>query len=130
MHDLQFATDMDGTLLNHHDYRFDAVLPSLANLQQLGIPVILNTNKTFAELEQWRERLNLQHPFIVENGSAVLFHPTVPDQVFKDSDKSLATVNGYQVVICGKPITELRDYLAAHVDAIDLSTCGYSRQWM
>ena len=65
------TTDMDGTLLNHDDYRWQAARPCLDILQQAGIPVILNTSKTFAEVEQWVNTLAINHPFIVENGSAI-----------------------------------------------------------
>ncbi len=63
-------TDMDGTLLDHHDYSFDAALPALERLNAAGIPVIMNTSKTYSELVVWRERLASQSPFIVENGAA------------------------------------------------------------
>ncbi|MDB4298363.1 mannosyl-3-phosphoglycerate phosphatase, partial [bacterium] len=43
------VTDLDGTLLNHDNYRADEALPILACLAQLGIPVIANTSKTRAE---------------------------------------------------------------------------------
>lgn len=126
MRDCLVATDMDGTLLNHHDYRYDAALPCLQDLQQQGIPVILNTSKTFAELEQWRDRLGIPHPFIVENGAAI-FIPRgyFTDQVIDESQLDIQSMNGYLVVVCGKPIAELRAYLAQHpVDAADLSSCS------
>ncbi len=120
------ATDMDGTLLNHHDYRFDAALPCLRALEQRGIPVILNTSKTFAELQQWRERLSIRHPFIVENGSAIF----LPAGYFNETSLAAAPVPvieiaGFQVLVCGKPIDELRSYLQQQkVEADDLSSCS------
>lgn len=50
-------TDMDGCLLNHNDYHYDAVLPTLKQLNNDAIPVILNTSKTRFELESWVMRL-------------------------------------------------------------------------
>ncbi|ADN77359.1 mannosyl-3-phosphoglycerate phosphatase family [Ferrimonas balearica DSM 9799] len=70
---LLVVTDLDGTLLDHHDYDFSAAQPALARLQRLGIPVILNTSKTAAELAPLRERLGNQAPYVVENGAALVW---------------------------------------------------------
>ena len=75
------VTDLDGTLLNHHDYSVDAALPRLKQLQQQQIPVILNTSKTFQELRKIVRDLNIPHPFIAENGSVIY----VPEHYFMDS---------------------------------------------
>lgn len=72
-------TDLDGTLLNSDTYHYDAALPTLEQLKQVGIPVIPVTSKTRAEVDAWRQQLGLRDPFIVENGSAVFLpHETVP----------------------------------------------------
>lgn len=68
---LLISTDLDGTLLNHHDYSAAAAEPMLQKLQALEVPCVLNTSKTFAELEPLRRRLGHRDPFIVENGAAV-----------------------------------------------------------
>ena len=68
---LLIYTDLDGSLLNHHDYNFDAAIPLLESLEQQGVPVIANTSKTCAELIALRKKLNNHHPFIAENGAAV-----------------------------------------------------------
>ena len=120
------ATDMDGTLLNHHDYRYDAVLPCLGELEKAGIPVILNTSKTFAELQQWRERLSIKHPFIVENGSAI-FIPTgyFDDQTLASVSLPVTRKGDFQVLVCGQPIGRLHSYLQQQlVQADDLSSCS------
>jgi len=64
-------TDLDGTLLEHETYSFDSARPALERLQRLGIPLVLTTSKTRAEVEVWRERLSNHDPFVVENGGAV-----------------------------------------------------------
>jgi mannosyl-3-phosphoglycerate phosphatase len=65
------VTDLDGTLLNHHDYSFDATLPTIDILNQRGIPVVLNTSKTFTETVTIRNELGVDDAFIVENGSCL-----------------------------------------------------------
>lgn len=66
-------TDLDGTLLDHHTYRFDAAEPLLIKLREWKIPVIANTSKTHAEWQELAERLENHDPYVVENGSAMYF---------------------------------------------------------
>lgn len=64
-------TDLDGTLLDHDSYCFDAAVPQLRKLEELGVPVIPVSSKTDAEIGQLRSALGLKTPYIVENGAAV-----------------------------------------------------------
>ncbi len=64
-------TDLDGTLLDNIYYSYDAARPALALIKNLGIPLILATSKTRAEVEVLRERFGNSDPFIVENGGAL-----------------------------------------------------------
>lgn len=66
-------TDLDGTLLDHDTYQFDAARPALALLKQLHIPLILNSSKTAAEMMAIRDEINNNDPFVVENGSAIYY---------------------------------------------------------
>ncbi len=67
---LFISTDLDGTLLDHDTYSFAAAEPMLGRLRDAGVPVILNTSKTYAELLELRQALGHEDPFIVENGAA------------------------------------------------------------
>lgn len=64
-------SDLDGTLLNHHDYSFDEASEALAYLQKEGIPLIIATSKTFREVQPLQKKLNIKCPFIVENGAGI-----------------------------------------------------------
>lgn len=64
-------TDLDGSLLDHYSYRFDAAESALQQLQKRGTPVIPATSKTRSEIQVIREALRSDHPFIVENGAAI-----------------------------------------------------------
>lgn len=68
---LAVATDLDGTLLDHHNYRFDAAGPALQTLRRLHVPVIPATSKTAAELGPLMAKLRLTGPFVAENGAVV-----------------------------------------------------------
>ncbi|MDG6774726.1 HAD-IIB family hydrolase [Thiomicrorhabdus sp. ZW0627] len=72
MRKLIIFTDLDGTLLNHHTYEYEVVKPLIERLKSAGIPVVLNSSKTLAELETWQQRLGLMPPVIAENGGVIL----------------------------------------------------------
>lgn len=73
-------TDLDGTLLNQDDYRFEAAIPALNYLQKQRIPVIPVTSKTRCEVEVLRQQIAPNDPFIVENGSGIFV--ATPDDRF------------------------------------------------
>ncbi|MCR8547226.1 HAD-IIB family hydrolase [Salipiger sp. P9] len=63
-------TDLDGTLLDHSDYSYDPARPALAALKARGIPLILASSKTAAEILPLHQELGLgDAPMIVENGA-------------------------------------------------------------
>ena len=64
-------TDLDGTLLDHETYRFDAALPALETLAARGVPLVLATSKTAAEIGPIRQALGRDVPAIVENGGGI-----------------------------------------------------------
>ena len=65
-------SDLDGTLLDHFSYRYDAAEPALALLRERSIPLILCSSKTLAELSFIGRQLQLDDPFIIENGAAIM----------------------------------------------------------
>ena len=82
---------MDGSLLDHHNYRFDAAIPTLEKLAKLNVPVIPTTSKTEAEVLALRLQLKNNHPFIIENGAAVL----IPVNYFQKAPKGCEQVGGF-----------------------------------
>jgi mannosyl-3-phosphoglycerate phosphatase len=64
-------TDLDGTLLDRNTYSFEPAQPALRQIRQKGIPFVLSSSKTRAEMEFYRRRLDNDHPFISENGGGV-----------------------------------------------------------
>ena len=64
------VTDVDGTLMDH-SYDLTPAKETIKCLQELSIPVILCTSKTAAEVKVIRNELNLNDPYIVENGAAI-----------------------------------------------------------
>ncbi|QOL26553.1 HAD-IIB family hydrolase [Thalassotalea sp. LPB0316] len=72
-------TDLDGTLLDHFSYSHEAAMPMMVKLQAANIPIIINTSKTFAEVVDIQGSLDIEAPFIVENGAAIF----LPKSQFK-----------------------------------------------
>jgi len=70
---LLIFTDLDGTLLDHDTYGWEKAKPALALCRELRVPVILVSSKTRAEMNVSRLELNLDSPFISENGGGIFF---------------------------------------------------------
>lgn len=64
-------TDLDGTLLDHESYDWRAATSALTMAAQCHVPVIPCTSKTYAECRQLVRELDLQGPFIYENGAGI-----------------------------------------------------------
>lgn len=82
-------SDLDGTLLDHHDYSTTVALSSIQKLIHYNIPLIFNSSKTFEEQRILQHDLGICAPFIFENGSGVAvpaqLSPTFgADHVFGD----------------------------------------------
>jgi mannosyl-3-phosphoglycerate phosphatase len=90
-------TDLDGTLLDHRTYSFEPARPALRRLRESGIPLIICTSKTRAEVEEIRAALGNTDPFVVENGGAVF----VPEGRLSIELRAARRDSGYLVVELG-----------------------------
>lgn len=101
-------TDLDGTLLDHRDYSFEPALPALKAIQEQGIPLILATSKTLAEVTIINRQLGNPQPAIVENGCALCFPlgRTYPFNIRKQE-----TIDEHAVVRCSTPIDSIRRFI-------------------
>ena len=61
------VTDLDSTLLDNK-YNCDESKPALWYLRDLGMPLVLNSSKTIAEMENLAIHLGLHSPLVAENG--------------------------------------------------------------
>jgi len=100
---LVVMTDLDGTLLDHETYSFAPAVPVIARLKSAGIPLILNTSKTAAELKILRESITNVDPYIVENGSALI----VPAGYFSALENNTAQKMGDEVHVLGASRLEI-----------------------
>ncbi|MEN6606908.1 MAG: HAD-IIB family hydrolase [Bryobacteraceae bacterium] len=102
-------TDLDGTLLDTVTYSWEPARPALDSLSRRGIPLVLCTSKTRAEIEPLRTGLKNRHPFIAENGGAAF----VPLDCFPSPVTNAARRDSYYVIEFGSRYDELADSLDA-----------------
>lgn len=69
-------TDLDGTLLDEETYRWDEAEEALELCKQSGIPVVIVSSKTRAEIIHITAEMGLDDPFISENGGGIFFPVT------------------------------------------------------
>jgi mannosyl-3-phosphoglycerate phosphatase len=114
-------TDLDGTLLDHDTYDFSPALPALAALHAANVPLILCSSKTRAELEYWSSQLNINHPFISENGGVL----ALPEGYFKEPFDFHDEQNGYQLIIFGEKYAALRTTFVKIAKRAHLPLAGF-----
>ena len=64
-------SDLDGTLLGHHDFDFDLIKSDIINLLDSGHLLVLASSKTKVEIKGFCDALGRNVPFIYENGAGV-----------------------------------------------------------
>jgi mannosyl-3-phosphoglycerate phosphatase len=137
---LVIVSDVDGCLIDCHTYSARTTRDAVAELACHGVPLVLCSSKTRAELEELRLRLGISdQPFISENGAAV----HVPDGYFPfEIPGARRNGGGEDVVVFGRPYDEVVGSLlrAAEVAAVRVeafsamsvaqvaAACGLSRR--
>lgn len=84
--DAMVFSDLDGTLLDHDGYSFEAAKPALAALAERAIPVVPSTSKTLVELETLSVEIGLSGAAIAENGAAIRFADGTIDRAVSRAD--------------------------------------------
>lgn len=109
-------TDLDGTFLDSDSYSWGAARPAIDRLRAEGIPWVFVTSKTRAEVEFWRRATGNSHPYIIENGAALV----IPQGYFPSRVPDSRPFDGCDVVEWGTPYLDL---VAALKRASDKSRC-------
>jgi mannosyl-3-phosphoglycerate phosphatase len=99
-------TDLDGTLLDHHDYRPRPARNALEGLRAGGVVVVPVTSKTAAELAPLRRELELRDGWVAENGAQI-------------------HVPGATPTVVGVPYRRVRAGLAAAASAVGATVRGF-----
>lgn len=102
-------TDLDGTLLDHDDYSWSAAAPALDALKAAGVPLVLCSSKTRAEMTRLHDELGLDGPLVVENGGGIF----VPDDYGRAAGaKWYDAGEGWRGLALGMGIEKVRNRLA------------------
>lgn len=96
-HNIIIFSDLDGCLLDHNDYSFTAAKPLLKELKKHGIPLIINSSKTQMEIAAIQKDMDIDLPFIIENGAAIFFSSSQSNKPFAIANEQLDTIDHYQI---------------------------------
>ena len=83
--DFFIFTDIDGTLLDHVNYSYGNLKNYIHRIKN-NASIIFNTSKTFEEIQILNNNLELNYPFIVENGACIFFPQDYLDCKDKDDN--------------------------------------------
>ncbi len=100
-------TDLDGTLVDADTYSYEKALPAIKLLKERRVPIVFCTSKTRAEIEVYRKELEIQDPFIPENGGAIF----IPHGYFDFEYDYTRKIDGYNIIEFGSEYQKLRDAL-------------------
>ncbi|MBS4097086.1 MAG: HAD-IIB family hydrolase [Sulfuricella sp.] len=121
-HNILVFSDLDGTLLDPVAYSSTGAEPALALLRARGIPLLLCSSKTRAEMVAVRRRLGNEHPFIAENGGGIF----IPPGYFAVPPDNAQDLAGYRVVILGTPHAEVRRRFVALRERLGVAVRGFT----
>ena len=84
-------TDLDGSLLHRETFKFDQIKKYIKSLIDKGIIIIPNTSKTEKEIEKFNRELDVELPYISENGSSIhglnLINANFPNKIVLSRSK-------------------------------------------
>ena len=113
-------SDIDGTLIDEN-YSFKQSQPIIKSLLNLNVRIVLCSSKTRAEIEYYREQLEIQDPFISENGAAIF----IPKGYFKRRHNFNRQIGNFDVVELGASYNEIRHKLERIRKKSALSIVGF-----
>lgn len=116
------VTDIDGTLLDHDTYGFAPALPAIRLLEREGIPLVLCSSRTRAEIAWLQAQIGIRHPFVTENGGALFW----PAGYFPFLVRGARSVDGHQAIEFGRPYHETVTALRSAAAALGLEVTGFN----
>jgi len=118
---LVIITDLDGTMLDQQTYSYEQSLPAIEKLRDEGLPLVLCSSKTAAEMIPLQRKLDLKHPFICESGGAIY----LPQNYFPFAIAALKPRRQFDVIEFGKRIFYLRQALQETAQACSVAVKSF-----
>lgn len=115
-------TDLDGTLLDSETYTWAPAQQALELLAAQGVPWVMVSSKTRAEMEALRRNIGHTHPFVVENGAAAF----IPRGYFGDGIEGAVARDAYDVIEWGTPYADLVAGLKKAAAAVGCPVTGFA----
>ena len=116
-------TGLDEMLLPAEKHDYEAVRAIVKNLQQQNISLIPITNNTRAEVAELLDKIDLNTPFVVEQGSGIFIPQDNSD--FTISKTEVETIDNYYLYQLGCTYTEARAALKAVQEEISKILRGF-----
>ena len=98
------VSDLDGTLLDHDSYSWQPAAEEIARLASHGIPLVLASSKTLAEMRGLAAEMDLHDPLIAENGAVLAW----PDG--RDYREEMTSLTREAIVACAHQLRVDRGY--------------------
>lgn len=115
-------TALESALLDPRTGSPQAARPGLEQLRRRGIPVVICTGQTRAEVLPLREELGLRDPFVAEHGGAIY----IPRNYFPFALPTARVETGYQVLELGVPYQKLVRALDEAAKTSGVKVLGFS----
>src|SRR3989304_4196888 len=95
--------DLDGTILEEN-YSFHEKKPTITRLFSLNFAIVFCSSKTRSEIEFYRKEMDINDPFISENGAAIF----VPSDYFGQNQSYAKRTKPYDIIELGVPYSAIR----------------------
>ena len=112
-------TDLDGTLLDHNNYRWIEAASAIKLLQQYHYPLVFNSSKTYFEIKSLSEEMDNYHPMISENGSVVALN-------IECNDKADNYLECYKLHYFARPYAEIINVLSELRQQYEFDFIGFN----
>ena len=103
-------TDLDGSLLDHDTYRWAEACGGPLPLSSKGVPVVMVSSKTAAEMTVLAKEMALSAPFVSENGGGIF----IPEGAFDRPPDGAVNQGGFLEIHARDPLRGFGLSLAAY----------------
>jgi mannosyl-3-phosphoglycerate phosphatase len=119
---LVLITDVDGCLVDRATLAHAAAHEAVDRVRRSGVPLVLCSSRTRAEIERLREELQVADPFITENGGA-LFSPI---GTFPFALSGAVRKGAYDIVELGRPHRQVLHLLVTTAARVGVEITTFS----